>query len=74
MTDFVQIGGELEDAVEAALDQIVSDVKVGDLTAIEELLRYVPLEVLKGFISEVDSEYDGQPDEAQEWHDFDPEC
>lgn len=22
----------------------------------------------------VQSEYDGQPDEAQEWHDFDPEC
>jgi hypothetical protein len=23
---------------------------------------------------EEDDEYDGQPDEAQEWHDFDPEC
>jgi hypothetical protein len=74
MSDFIQIGGELEDAVEAALDQIVSDVKVGDLTAIEELLRYVPLEVLRGFVSEVNYDYDGQPDEAQEWHDFDPEC
>ena len=21
-----------------------------------------------------DEEYDGQPDEAQEWHDFDPDC
>jgi hypothetical protein len=21
-----------------------------------------------------DTEYDGQPDEAQEWHDFDPDC
>ena len=21
-----------------------------------------------------DDEYDGQPDEAQEWHDFDPDC
>ena len=21
-----------------------------------------------------DCEYDGQPDEAQEWHDFDPDC
>ena len=26
-----------------------------------------------GFDFEED-EYDGQPDEAQEWHDFDPEC
>jgi hypothetical protein len=23
---------------------------------------------------EEDEDYDGQPDEAQEWHDFDPEC
>jgi hypothetical protein len=23
---------------------------------------------------EYDREHDGQPDEAQEWHDFDPEC
>ncbi len=23
---------------------------------------------------EEDEEYDGQPDEAQEWHDFDPDC
>ena len=21
-----------------------------------------------------DEDYDGQPDEAQEWHDFDPDC
>ena len=23
---------------------------------------------------EDEEEYDGQPDEAQEWHDFDPDC
>jgi hypothetical protein len=23
---------------------------------------------------EEDEEWDGQPDEAQEWYDFDPEC
>lgn len=23
---------------------------------------------------ELDEDYDGQPDEAQEWHDFDPDC
>ena len=23
---------------------------------------------------ETEEEYDGQPDEAQEWHDFDPDC
>ena len=26
------------------------------------------------FLADVEDEYDGQPDEAQEWHDFDPEC
>ena len=25
-------------------------------------------------IEEVEQEHDGQPDEAQEWHDFDPDC
>lgn len=25
-------------------------------------------------LDEEDDEYDGQPDEAQEWYDFDPEC
>jgi len=24
--------------------------------------------------AEYENEYDGQPDEAQEWHDFDPDC
>jgi len=24
--------------------------------------------------AEDDDEWDGQPDEAQEWHDFDPDC
>ena len=46
------LGNELENAIDSALVQIVSDVNSGDLTGIEELLRYVPLEVLKGFVSE----------------------
>jgi hypothetical protein len=25
-------------------------------------------------LDEEEDEYDGQPDEAQEWHDFDPDC
>jgi hypothetical protein len=24
--------------------------------------------------NDIIDEYDGQPDEAQEWHDFDPDC
>lgn len=65
----------------AALQQIVSDVESGDLSAVFELLAQVDDEVLAGFISETalyddeyEEEWDGQPDEAQEWHDFDPDC
>jgi hypothetical protein len=36
------------------------------------------LEVPKSWVIEasamLDDENDGQPDEAQEWHDFDPDC
>jgi hypothetical protein len=37
-------------------------------------------DVLEGLLSNLkievprEEEYDGQPDEAQEWHDFDPDC
>jgi hypothetical protein len=62
--------------INLALAQIQLDVEQGDLTAIEELLRAVPQRDLEGFLSEnVESdEWDGQPDEAQEWADFDPDC
>jgi hypothetical protein len=36
------------------------------------------LDVPKSWVHEatmaLDDENDGQPDEAQEWHDFDPDC
>jgi hypothetical protein len=43
---------------------------------LEELLKRVPAKVLESYLPEVDMELedDGQPDEAQEWHDFDPDC
>jgi len=47
-------GNEFEGLVQSALFQVVSDVKAGDLAAIEELLRFVPAEILQGFLSEVD--------------------
>jgi hypothetical protein len=33
-------------------------------------------QVFEGWVNadEYEYEYDGQPDEAQEWHDFDPHC
>jgi len=54
----------------------------GDYTAVEELLKKLSNDVLYSFLGEdrqeiadsYESQYDGQPDEAQEWHDFDPDC
>lgn len=35
-------------------------------------------DILEAYAEDADQvfpeEYDGQPDEAQEWHDFDPDC
>ena len=60
--------------VDRVITQIEIDMRGYDLTALEELLKRVPAQVLESYLPEVDSEYDGQPDEAQEWHDFDPDC
>jgi len=60
--------------VDRVITQIEIDMRGYDLTALEELLKRVPEKVLESYLPEVDSEYDGQPDEAQEWHDFDPDC
>ena len=43
-----------DELINAALDQILADVEDKDLTAIEELLTYVPREVLMGFLSKVE--------------------
>ncbi len=34
----------------------------------------IPVEWVENIREGFDGENDGQPDEAQEWHDFDPEC
>ena len=41
-----------KDLMEAALEQIITDCRVGDFTAIYELLDRVPEDVLEGFIPE----------------------
>ena len=38
--------------INKVLNQIVNDVNENDLTAIEELLTFVPVKYLKGFLSE----------------------
>jgi hypothetical protein len=62
--------------IDRVITQIELDMRGDDLTALEELLKRVPEQVLESYLPEVDMEpeFDGQPDEAQEWHDFDPDC
>ena len=60
--------------IDNVLDQIQRDVENGDFDAVIELLYNIPTEKLEGYLPEGTEVYDGQPDEAQEWHDFDPEC
>jgi len=63
------------------VEQLQADLEIGDVTAIHELLGKLSNDDLYFFLSEERQEiagtyddYDGQPDEAQEWHDFDPDC
>lgn len=44
---------EMDNLIDAVIEQIKEDINVtGDLTAIAELLTFVPVEYLKGFLPE----------------------
>ena len=45
----IKVGQELIDKV---LEQMKKDIEVGDLTAIDELLTFVPIRNLKGYLAE----------------------
>jgi len=53
-------------------------LEAGQLTFQEIAAEYnVPLDWVEAANEELAlqlAEYDGQPDEAQEWYDFDPDC
>ncbi len=53
--------------VEMALTYM-SESDVEDMMRVNDLLYYLDAE------DEEDEDWDGQPDEAQEWYDFDPDC
>lgn len=55
--------------VEMAVSYMSED-EVHDMMRVNDLLYYLDAEEDE----EEDSEWDGQPDEAQEWYDFDPDC
>jgi hypothetical protein len=44
----------LSDLVDRVMDQMAEDFKGGDLTAIEELLKFVPRDRLIGYLPEED--------------------
>lgn len=39
--------------IDSVLDQIQQDIANGDLTAIEEMLQHLPVEILQAFLPEV---------------------
>ena len=43
----------MEELIDKVLDQIIDDVSKGDHTAIAELIKDIPSEKLKSFLSEV---------------------
>jgi hypothetical protein len=46
---------ESEELIDKVIARIKTDIAVGDMTAIAELLSFIPEENLKGFLSEVDN-------------------
>jgi hypothetical protein len=56
--------------VEMALTYMSED-EVHDMMRVNDLLYYLDADEDE---EDEDSEWDGQPDEAQEWYDFDPDC
>ena len=49
-----------QSVINAVLDQIRLDVANGDMTAIEELIQNLPLDILQGFLPEVITDQNGQ--------------
>ena len=56
--------------VEMAVSYMSED-EVHDMMRVNDLLYYLDAEEDE---EDEDSEWDGQPDEAQEWYDYDPDC
>ena len=63
--------GKLKDLVVEIQDLYINGYDAEDIAAILN----VSIAWVYEAVQELDdSAYDGQPDEAQEWYDFDPEC
>lgn len=64
----------LQDGLEHASMIAQNDGDTEILFAAGEALRESFLEEIEAYVEGFGEDYDGQPDEAQEWHDFDPDC
>ena len=64
---------ELHILLVESLETGLSDESIIELMVMEGVPREACSEILRVFKLS-DDENDGQPDEAQEWHDFDPDC
>ena len=64
---------ELNILLVESLETGLSDDSIIELMVMEGVPREACLEILRVF-KQSEDENDGQPDEAQEWHDFDPDC
>ncbi len=62
---------ELHILLVESLETGLSDDSIIELMVMEGVPREACPEILRVFKQD---ENDGQPDEAQEWHDFDPDC
>ena len=62
---------ELQILLVESLETGLSDDSIIELMVMEGVPREACSEILRVFKQD---ENDGQPDEAQEWHDFDPDC
>ncbi len=52
-------------------DEVSDDDGLTDAEHDEQVCGHLPEHEL---VDDLYDEHDGQPDEAQEWHDFDPDC
>jgi hypothetical protein len=72
---------ELHILLVESLEAGLSDQSIIELMVMEGVPREACSEILRVFKqgaymwqTPFEDENDGQPDEAQEWHDFDPDC
>lgn len=73
---FQNTEADLRDCYRAMLQaDTIEDMDLSD-DELHAMTRLVNLcyKIIEEHESKEEAEVDGQPDEAQEWHDFDPDC